>query len=229
MPPSVRQRLPNMLTMARLVLAVAFFILLQWYHYPATSPWLLNVAVIVFIIAAITDALDGYLARKWDVVSPFGRVMDPVCDKVLVLGALIFLAGPNFIAVDPGSVAGETTDAGIRTTMLSGIYPWMVVVIVARELLVTSIRGLMESSGIEFGAKAIGKYKMILQSVVVPVVLLLVANADPLQHTWSRMIRDSLVYVTVIVTVLSGVPYVTAAWAALSAPSSDPPGEGTTT
>jgi len=191
--------------MLRLGVADAFFAVLQFYRYGQDNPaWILPVAAGLFILAAVTDALDGYLARKWQVVSKFGRIMDPFCDKILVLGAVIYLGSPRFL--DPGAVA----DGSVRT-MISGVYPWMVVLVLARELLVTGIRGDVEKAGISFGANWYGKLKMILQSVVVPVVLIIVM-IDPNHdgYAWLGWIRDALVYLTVVVTMLSGLPYVTA-------------------
>ena len=156
--------------------------------------------MLLFIAAALTDALDGYYARKWQAESKFGRIMDPFCDKVLVIGAFVFLAGPGFAA---GS--GEQA---------SGIYPWMAVLVIARELLVTGIRGEMEGSGHQFGANLWGKLKMVLQSVAVPAVLLIVLIQDHRQDAalaWLGPVRDVLVYATVLATVLSGLPYVTGA------------------
>ncbi|MEZ6192856.1 MAG: CDP-alcohol phosphatidyltransferase family protein [Phycisphaerales bacterium] len=142
------RQLPNQLTLLRLVLAAVFFVLLNCYRYEADSPaWLLPVAIVVFILAAITDTLDGYLARKWHVESKFGRIMDPFCDKVLVIGAFVYLAGPRFVI--PGSV--EIGDIDFFS-MVTGVYPWMVAVILARELLVTAIRGELEGEGVKFGA-----------------------------------------------------------------------------
>src|SRR2546423_5196051 len=98
-----RRNLPNLLTASRVVIAAAFFGVLTPWRY-ASSPaargegvdiWLL-VAAALFTIAAATDAIDGYLARKWNVVSVFGRVMDPFADKLLVIGGFAFLAGPGF-------------------------------------------------------------------------------------------------------------------------------------
>jgi CDP-diacylglycerol--glycerol-3-phosphate 3-phosphatidyltransferase len=198
----MRRHIPNLLTGARLVLAAAFFVLLELYAYPARNAHLLNAATGLFIVAAITDALDGYLARRWQVESTFGRIIDPFADKVLVLGAFIYLAGPGF-----ASPAGES---------VSGVAPWMVVVVLARELLVTAIRGQVEAMGVRFGAVWSGKIKMILQSIVVPIVLLLVANADPTEHAWSASVRDVLVWATVAATVASGVPYVRNAYRALA-------------
>ena len=106
MPDPLRRSLPNALTLLRLVLAAGFFGTLNAYRYPDTNTVWAAVAIGIFIAAAITDALDGHLARKWGVTSKFGRLMDPFCDKVLILGALIYLAGPRFVVrewVEEGS------------------------------------------------------------------------------------------------------------------------------
>lgn len=202
------RQLPNQLTLLRLVLAAVFFVLLNCYRYGTDGPvWLLPVAIVIFILAAITDTLDGYLARKWHVESKFGRIMDPFCDKVLIIGAFVYLAGPRFVI--PGSV--EVGDIDFFS-MVTGVYPWMVAVILARELLVTAIRGELEGEGVSFGANVWGKLKMILQSVVIPIVLAIVF-IDPRREGWQWLgwVRDVLVYLTVLVTVLSGLPYVTGA------------------
>lgn len=203
------RQLPNQLTLLRLVLAAVFFVLLNCYRYRADSPvWLLPVAIVVFILAAITDTLDGYLARKWHVESKFGRIMDPFCDKVLIIGAFVYLAGPRFVI--PGAVEVGNIDF---FSMVSGVYPWMVAVILARELLVTAIRGELEGEGVKFGANVWGKLKMILQSIVIPIVLAIVfvLDYDPEGWQWLGWVRDVLVYLTVLVTVLSGLPYITGA------------------
>ncbi|MGB0767353.1 MAG: CDP-alcohol phosphatidyltransferase family protein [Phycisphaeraceae bacterium] len=207
-----RKNIPNLLTMLRLVLAGVFFAILAYYRFDDDRYPLLLPAIGLFIAAALTDALDGYFARRWQVESKFGRIMDPFCDKVLVLGALVFLAGPAFsyetwVYID--NMADHTT---IR--QVSGFTPWMVVVIIARELLVTGIRGELEGSGHKFGANLWGKLKMMLQSVVVPIVLFIVylIDSDFQWHRHFMLPRDVLVYATVIVTVLSGLPYVTGAY-----------------
>ncbi len=199
----VRKNLPNALTLLRLVLAAAFFATLNIYRYPDQHTLWANLAIVIFIVAAFTDFLDGYLARRWDVVSVFGRIMDPFCDKVLVLGAFIYLAGPRF-------VASEWVEAGDFFTMVTSVYPWMVVVMLARELLVTGIRGVVEGEGGDFSAGWSGKGKMILQSVAVPVILFLVVNVDtgPTGAAWARWTCHVIVYATVVVTVWSGAPYV---------------------
>jgi CDP-diacylglycerol--glycerol-3-phosphate 3-phosphatidyltransferase len=202
---SYRQQLPNQITLVRLVLAAVFFVVLNLYRYPESHHDALIVSIGIFVFAAVTDWLDGYLARRWKVESMFGRIMDPFCDKVLVLGSFIYLSGPRF--VDPVAVRNDEF-----LTMITGVYPWMVAVMLARELLVTGIRDEMESAGVKFGAQMLGKLKMILQSICIPTVLLIVW-LDPRQpgREWLGLVRHALVYATVIATVLSGLPYLTQA------------------
>jgi CDP-diacylglycerol--glycerol-3-phosphate 3-phosphatidyltransferase len=159
----------------------------------------------VFILAAVTDALDGHLARKWGVVSLFGRVMDPFADKLLVLGGCAYLSGAMFAVHD---LRGHWYQ-------VSGVYPAMAVVVLARELLITSLRGVFESRGVSFAATASGKWKMILQSVCIPLVLLLLATTDVMRFTETGLelsvsgyVVIAVVWATVIVTVWSGLPYV---------------------
>lgn len=157
--------------------------------------WRLIAACALFVAAAATDALDGHLARKWNVVSVFGRIMDPFADKLLVIGGFMYLAGPAF-----ADAAGK---------QVSGVLPWMVVVILARELLVTSIRGAYEAKGVSFAATASGKWKMILQSVCIPLVLVILnIPASMIARPSAEMTIKILVLSTVFITAWSGVPYV---------------------
>jgi CDP-diacylglycerol--glycerol-3-phosphate 3-phosphatidyltransferase len=209
-----RRWLPNALTGLRLVFAAAFFVMLAAWHYPArelvVTPkdpvWRYLVAALLFGLAALTDALDGPLARRWKVVSKFGRVMDPFADKVLVVGAFVMLAGPTFVIDHP------TRDQ----FQVSGVQSWMVVIILGRELLVTSIRAVMEGEGKDFSASWSGKAKMILQACVIPFILVMLGISDVRPGQWGRYVVDAAVWTTVVVTVLSGVPYVTRGLAALS-------------
>src|SRR5437763_16976493 len=140
-PPLVN--LPNALSASRLFLAVGLFACI------ATEAWWGGLAFLV--IAAVTDWLDGYLARLYQQVSSFGRVLDPLTDKVLVCGAFIY-----FLPVKE-----------------SGVLPWMVTVIVGRELLITGIRSFLENQGPLFGADQIGKLKMVLQRATQICILLM--------------------------------------------------------
>jgi CDP-diacylglycerol--glycerol-3-phosphate 3-phosphatidyltransferase len=215
--PAMYRHLPNLITSGRLLLAVIFLVVLNHYRYGFGPNSVLVASFVLFIIAAVTDWLDGFLARRWEVETSFGRIMDPVCDKVLVLGAFIMLAGPRF--VDPQR-ASATDDAIIWAMIpgntVSGVYPWMVAVMLGRELLVTAIRGELEGRGIKFGAKIWGKLKTILQLITIPTILAIVW-LDPFKqgHEWMRYVRMVMVYATVIVTVISGIPYINGAAAAL--------------
>jgi phosphatidylglycerophosphate synthase len=211
------RHVPNLLTALRLVLAAVFFAMLGYYQHDVSGRhgdvlWL-NIAFFVYLIALFTDFLDGYLARKWQVEGAFGRVVDPFVDKVLVLGSFIFFAGKNFTI--PFEGPGEFP-SNVRT--ITGIVPWMVVVILARELLVTSLRGLFEGGGQSFGAAFSGKLKMVLQSVTILVVLVYVnyfAKDWPgawlrlYPYEWyARMLLYGFIWTTLIVTIISGVIYV---------------------
>ena len=156
---------------------------------------MLDLAVVIFIVAAVTDAVDGYIARKRGLVTALGRVLDPFVDKVLVCGAFIIFAGPGFVDADGHNVTEVTA--------------WMVVVIVGRELLVTGLRGFSESRGKAFGASLHGKVKMWMQSIAAPAVLLIVANEHywP-EATWPSITKKALVWTMVVATALSAVQYI---------------------
>ena len=134
------------MTSLRLVLSVVLFCLIAWEHYLAS--------LVLFVIAAGTDWLDGYFARKYGQVTTLGRILDPFADKVIVCGTFIFLAAIPDIKDVPW-----------------GLQPWMVVVIVGRELLVTALRSFIEERGADFSAKMSGKLKMVLQCVAAGVCL----------------------------------------------------------
>jgi len=186
----------------RILIAGAFFTVLGGYRYPEQGILWGNVAIALFVIAAMTDFVDGYLARKWNVVSMFGRLMDPFCDKVLILGTFIYFAGPRF------SVESWVESERLLT-MATGIYPWMVVIIIARELLVTSIRSVLESMGHSGGAKWSGKIKMIFQSFALPLILLLVVNFKPSQYEDVMLTINIIAWLLLVITVWSGLPYIT--------------------
>lgn len=149
--------LPNQLTLARLLLSAIFFLILALESHgtfaPESRSIVLLIATLLFILAVLTDFLDGYLARRWKMVSTFGRIADPFADKILICGGFIMLIGiaPQFVE------------------------PWFAVVIVVREFLVSGLRSFFESKGVAFGAVFIGKLKMFVQSVAVPVTLGFVA------------------------------------------------------
>ena len=206
------RHVPNLLTGSRLVLAAIFFALLSFYQYSGRGgPTLLNVAFLLYVVALITDYLDGYLARRWAVEGAFGRVVDPFVDKILVLGSFIFFSGKNFIIPAPGV---EPT-AGFVAHTITGVAPAVVVLLLGRELLVTSLRGLIESGGKGFGAVWAGKVKMVVQSVTILIILAYVNYIEQLRD-WgvepaARLFRDICIWGTVAITLWSGVGYVRSA------------------
>jgi CDP-diacylglycerol--glycerol-3-phosphate 3-phosphatidyltransferase len=200
------RHVPNALTGLRLLLAAIFFVMLSLYQYEGRGdPTFLNSALAIYVIAVITDFFDGYLARRWKVEGRFGRIVDPFVDKVLILGSFAFFAGKNFTIP-----VGDAHVMVVKT--ITGVAPWVVVVLLARELLVTSLRGLIEGDGKSFGAAFVGKFKMGVQSSAILVILLYV-NYLPLlsRHGYepsARYFRDFCIWVTVIVTIWSGLIYI---------------------
>ena len=132
--------LPNKLTMGRIFAIPVFIVVfLMGYRYVAT---------VIFILAAITDMLDGKIARKYNLVTNFGKLMDPLADKLLVMSALICLA-------QIGDVPG-----------------WMVIIILGREFIITGMRQVAAAQGIVIAAGTTGKIKTITQMIAIPLLLL---------------------------------------------------------
>ncbi|MFW6158175.1 MAG: CDP-diacylglycerol--glycerol-3-phosphate 3-phosphatidyltransferase [Planctomycetota bacterium] len=182
--------LPNKITLSRLVLAVAFFALISF-----DDPVSLDVGLVVFVAACLTDLLDGYVARKWGQETALGRIADPLVDKVIVCGGFALLAH--------------------RAPVL---HPWMLVVIISREFLVSSIRAYAESRGIAFGARWSGKAKAATQMVALALVIYLKAHGDlPLLSAGAAAtITTIVVYLAIALTAYSGGVYVGAARRALA-------------
>ena len=122
--------------------------------------------LIVFVVAAVTDWLDGYLARRWNMGTALGRNLDPLVDKVLICGAFIFLLP-----------VGDQ-----RAWLL----PWMVTVVVLRELVITGLRSFMETAGAKFGADWLGKLKMGLQCAA---LIAIFTHADAAPSPNGRAVR----------------------------------------
>jgi CDP-diacylglycerol--glycerol-3-phosphate 3-phosphatidyltransferase len=167
----------------RIVLALVLFVVLHFQMYA--------VALAVFVLAASTDWVDGYIARKTGQVTRLGRILDPFADKVIVCGVFIYLA-----AVDS-----------------SGIRPWMAVVVVGRELLVTALRGYLEQHGKDFSAQMPGKLKMVLQCAAAMAGMLaaIYAASENTVPPWLSFTASGLAWLAVLSTVYSGAIYVAAA------------------
>jgi len=172
---------PNTLTVSRLGLAVCVFALIGAGSYS----W----ALAIFVLAALTDALDGYFARLLKQDTAIGRQLDPLIDKVIVSGCYIYLA----------------TIPGTR------VMPWMVTTIVVRELLIQGLRSHLEGKGEPFGARMTGKLKTLVQCLSISAVLLCLAIEPAPSSAWFS-VRDGLTWLAVALTLYSGLSYV---WIAL--------------
>jgi CDP-diacylglycerol---glycerol-3-phosphate 3-phosphatidyltransferase len=175
-----RQRfwnVPNSLTMSRLAMSVVVFALIARGLYTA--------ALVVFGLAALTDALDGYFARLLNQVTALGRQLDPLVDKVIVSGGLIYLL----------TISG------------TGLAPWMVTAIVVRELLVQGLRSHIEGRGEAFGARWAGKFKTTFQCLSIAGILLCLITHPGTAWLWAR---DGVTWIAVILTVYSGLGYMAA-------------------
>ena len=164
--------LPNKLTMAR-ILAVPVFIVLYLMGHNV-------IATIVFILASLTDMLDGKIARKYNLITNFGKIMDPLADKILVYSAFICMVQ---IGIVPG---------------------WMLVIILFREFIVSGLRTVAAADGTVIAAGKTGKLKTILQMIAVPLLLL---NNWPFSYI--GIPGDQIfLWAQLIMTIVSGVEYV---------------------
>jgi CDP-diacylglycerol--glycerol-3-phosphate 3-phosphatidyltransferase len=161
--------LPNVLTVLRIMLVPALVVALL-----GNTPDGDVIAAIVFALASLTDFIDGYLARARDSITTFGKLMDPLADKLLIVAALISLVSLHRLAA------------------------WIAMVIITRELAVTVLRLGATQAGVVIAASMFGKVKTCLQIAAILAVI-----AVPGQPTWV----SALLYVTVLVTVLSGLDY----------------------
>ena len=154
--------LPNKLTVARLILTVVFVVLVYSRHLPLVNA--ISYALIIFIVASITDYLDGEIARRRNLVTNFGKLMDPLADKILMTAALIL------VAVEP-KVEGR-------------VPVWLVIAVLAREFFVTGIRQLASQAGVVLAAEKLGKHKMVWQIITVIYFMGMAASDEPLL-AWS--------------------------------------------
>lgn len=186
--PTSVYNVPNALTSARFALAVGVMALIPLGQFT----W----ALVLFTIAATTDWMDGYWARKYGQVTKLGRIFDPFVDKIIICGTFIAL-----VEVDS-----------------SGVASWMATIVVARELLVTSLRGMIEGSGGDFSARPWGKWKMVLQCAAVIAILLSLIDPATAWLSWVSLI---LLWGAILLTLYSGYDYVVIAARVLSGPTSE--------
>jgi CDP-diacylglycerol---glycerol-3-phosphate 3-phosphatidyltransferase len=176
--------LPNRLTLGRLLLTVLFVAAMSVDHVSAKFA-----ALVIFLVATLTDYLDGHLARKYGLVTDFGKLMDPLVDKILTAAAFILL-------IPAGAIPA-----------------WVVIVIISREFLITGLRLLANSKGRILPAERLGKHKTAWQMITIIYFLCLLPMSGT---TWSSApwfviawngIGGLLIAVTAALTVYSGFAY----------------------
>ncbi len=165
---------PNQLTLAR-ILAIPFIVVLMYFPGKCTC----IIATIIFILASITDFLDGFLARKYNLTSTIGKFLDPLADKLLIMSALVML------------------------TYLRWVPAWITIVIVGRELMVTGLRAIAADKGIIIAADRYGKLKTIFQIIAISPLILHypIEGFDPV--FWGNI----FIYIALALTLISGVNY----------------------
>lgn len=170
----MQMNLPNKLTILRVILIPVFLLVL----FLSPAPMNRYVAVAIFVVASLTDFLDGYLARKWNLVSNFGKFMDPLADKLLVMAALVSMVE------------------------LGDLPSWVVIIILAREFAITGFRTLAMEANIVMAASWWGKVKTTIQMIMIIIVLL------ELPFAGISVIEKILVGLAVFFTILSGADYI---------------------
>lgn len=163
--------LPNKLTMFRVIL-IPFFVLFMLVEVTNADKW---IALAIFIIASLTDLLDGKIARKYNLVTNFGKFMDPLADKLLVCSALICL-----VAMDK-------------------IPAWMVIVIIAREFIISGFRLIASDNGVVIAASYWGKFKTTFQMVM---ICLMIADIEAIS-----ILTTIIMWIAVLLTVISLIDY----------------------
>jgi CDP-diacylglycerol---glycerol-3-phosphate 3-phosphatidyltransferase len=186
--------LPNKLTVSRFVLT-AFFLCALFCPWPI--PFRNTLALFFFCVASITDFLDGKIARSRNLITNFGKLMDPLADKILTCSAFIAFVESTHLHPD----APVKVDA------------WMVIIIVARELAITGLRLLAASKNVVLAAERFGKHKTISQIIAIIALLVIDAKMEwpsRLQNIfqgWSVAFTEIMLWLTVALTVASGVIY----------------------
>ncbi len=188
--------IPNRISLVRLGLSVLLFAAITLESYVA--------AFILFVIAAGSDWIDGWWARRYGQITQLGRILDPFCDKILICGTFILLA----VSMRDLAIPWYAKIAG-----------WMAVVVMAREMLVTALRGFMEQTGRDFSAKLAGKIKMWLQSIAAGAGLMALVVAQRSEGgglpNWLIAVLAIFIWSMIASTLQSSIGYIRSAWQVL--------------
>ncbi len=186
------KHVPNILTFMRLGLTIIFLWMILYSPHVANRPFFLDVAFVLFVIAGFSDIVDGHVARRYNAATKFGRMIDPLVDKILVCGAFACFAvirAPALFDWGPATLA---------------IIQWGVLaILVVREAYVTILRHMAEAHGINFGAVKAGKIKMFLQSFAIGTVLIKTAHVQTAE--WGHWFTIVTYLAMIVMTVVSGL------------------------
>ena len=171
--------LPNKLTVGRVCMIPLFVLAIHGYNFGWYELEMARIiAASIFVLASFTDFLDGYIARKQGLITDFGKFMDPLADKILVMAAMVYML------------------------WLGDISPWVLVVIEGREFVIAGLRMLAAGKGVVIPAGVWGKFKTISQMMMIPLVLV---NLEGDVFFWAGQV---LVYVCVALSIISAVSYI---------------------
>jgi len=191
--------IPNILTFTRFALTFVFLGMILYSTSATNKPFFLDIAFVLFVIAELTDIVDGKIARKFKVGSKLGRMTDPLADKILVCGAFVCFA-----------IIGEPRLFGFSRGALAAIQ-WIVAgILIIREAYVTIIRHITEARGLVFPAVATGKVKGVLQAFAIGTVIIKMAHVQT--ATWGYWFTTVTFVLMLAFTVISGFAATRRSW-----------------
>ncbi len=186
------KHIPNILTVARLILTGFLLWMILHSNVATNRAFFIDMAFVFFIVTALTDIVDGYIARKYNAVSKFGRIVDPLADKFLICGVFICFA-----------IIGRPLLFDFSAKTLAIIQWSTVIILIARELMVTIIRQWAEHRDIKFPASVYGKLKMFTQSFAVGTVMVKMAHVE--HALWGNWFTAITYTIMLLATIISGL------------------------
>ncbi len=191
--------IPNILTFARFALTFIFLGMILYSPYAANRSFFLDIAFVLFVIAELTDIVDGKIARKFNVKSKLGRMTDPLADKILVCGAFVCFA-----------IIGEPRVFSFSRGVLAAIQWSVAGMLILREAYVTIIRHITEARGLVFPAVSTGKVKGVLQAFTIGTVIIKMAHVQT--ATWGYWFTTATFLLMLAFTIISGFAATRRSW-----------------